>query len=79
MVMITDGQCGRCRHFAVGARDFNRVIEVRIRGVAPETMVERCGHPQFEGHGLLVTAHSACRSYEPAESASDETEVRAAS
>ncbi len=68
MLSIQDGQCGRCAHFG-GESDAPQVVEIRIKGVAPESHTESCGHPAHASLGLQVTAVSTCEGYTPAEAA----------
>lgn len=65
MLSINDGQCGKCAHFAEGS-DQPQVIQIRIKGEAPEDFVESCGHPQHAGLDLKVSPISGCQGYTPA-------------
>lgn len=66
MIAIQDGQCGLCTHF--GENDANQVklIQIRLKHEAPETLVEPCGLPQNAKLNLQVTPISGCAGFEPA-------------
>lgn len=65
MLTITDGQCGMCAHFGEHAppAEKPKLVQIRIAGQAPETLVEPCGHPSHEPLGLLVSAASGCSGF----------------
>jgi hypothetical protein len=67
MIQVTDGHCGMCVHF--GEHDTQhqeQLVEIRDTKVAPEDLVEECGHPKLESLHLEVTAAASCDGYEPA-------------
>ncbi|MFG0306047.1 MAG: hypothetical protein ACF8Q5_07510 [Phycisphaerales bacterium JB040] len=66
MLKLSDGQCGLCAHFGEEHPDDARLVQVRIRGEAPEDLVEDCGHPQHAGLDLHVSAISGCAGFTPA-------------
>ena len=68
MVSIQDGQCGMCAHFG-GESEKPQIIEFRIKGEAPETLVESCGHPAHADLQLKVSVVSTCEGFTPAEAA----------
>ena len=66
---IHDGQCGLCAHF--GEHDAmpqhqQQLIQIRNSKIAPEDLVEECGHPQHAALHLSVTPISGCQGFEPA-------------
>jgi hypothetical protein len=65
MIEVKDGQCGLCAHY--GDNDPNQVklIQIRLKHEAPETLVEACGHPQHVPLHLVVTPISGCQGFEP--------------
>jgi hypothetical protein len=66
MIAVQEGQCGLCTHF--GENDANQVklIQIRLKHEAPETLVEPCGLPQNAKLNLQVTPISGCAGFEPA-------------
>ncbi|MEM8756938.1 MAG: hypothetical protein AAGF47_04055 [Planctomycetota bacterium] len=64
MISIHDGQCGKCAHFGDDSGD-ERLVQVRVRGQAPEDLVESCGHPTLSAAELRVAANSTCSNYTP--------------
>ncbi|MEM1330026.1 MAG: hypothetical protein AAGG07_05645 [Planctomycetota bacterium] len=68
MLKIADGQCGMCAHF--GEHDNKpELVQIRVKGEAPEGMVESCGHPQMAPLKLEVAPTSGCSGFTPAKSA----------
>lgn len=65
MIEVKEGQCGLCAHY--GENDPNQVklIQIRVKHEAPETLIEPCGHPQNEKLQLVVTPISGCQGFEP--------------
>ena len=68
MLKISDGQCGFCAHFG-GRDDKPELVQIRIKGEAPEGLVESCGHPQMQPLKLSVAATSGCAGFTSAKSA----------
>lgn len=67
MLQVQDGQCGMCTHFGENTNDQPQLIQIRLKGEAPENLVEPCGLPENEVLDLKVTATSGCKGFEPAE------------
>jgi hypothetical protein len=65
MLQIQEGQCGLCTHFGEQKPD-QQIIQIRLKHEAPETLIERCGHPTHAALDLEVTPISGCRAFEPA-------------
>ncbi|MEO0512517.1 MAG: hypothetical protein AAF108_06420 [Planctomycetota bacterium] len=65
MLQINDGQCGKCAHFGEDHPEKPELVQVRVKGQAPEDLVESCGHPSHEPLGLKVSAHSGCSGFQP--------------
>jgi hypothetical protein len=65
MVAIKDGQCGMCAHYGDNNPGEVKLIQIRLRHEAPETLVEECGHPQHAPLHLVVTPISGCAGFEP--------------
>lgn len=65
MVAIKEGQCGLCAHY--GENDPNQVklIQIRLKHEAPESLIEECGHPVHVPLHLVVTPISGCQGFEP--------------
>jgi len=67
MLQVHDGQCGLCTHFGeIHHRDEQKLVQIRTSKMAPETLVEECGHPQHADLNLVVTPISGCAGFEPA-------------
>lgn len=64
MQHIESGQCGLCVHFGETHEQSSRLIEIRRRHEAPETLVDDCGHPRHAPLHLKVTAISGCDGFE---------------
>lgn len=69
MIQIHEGQCGLCAHFGEHVTDQPQLIQIRLKGEAPESLVEPCGLPENEAIGLKVSAVSGCQGFTPAETA----------
>ncbi len=71
MIEVSDGQCGLCAHY--GENDPNQVklIQIRLKHEAPETLVEPCGHPQLAVLNLRVTPVSGCAGFQPVAASGD--------
>ena len=68
MVDIDNGQCGKCQHYGQNDQS-NQIIEIRIKGVAPDGFTSVCGHPRNADIHLSVSANSGCDGFSPAEAA----------
>jgi hypothetical protein len=66
MLKINDGQCGLCAHFGEDHKADKKLVQIRTKHQAPETLVEQCGHPRHAPLHLVVTANSGCDGFEPA-------------
>ena len=66
MLKITDGQCGKCSHFGEHHPKDKNLVQIRVKGVAPEGFTDECGHPTHASLHLQVAANSGCDGYEPA-------------
>jgi hypothetical protein len=67
MLQVHDGQCGLCTHYGeIEHRDEPVLIQIRSSKMAPETLVEECGHPKHADLNLVVTPISGCAGFEPA-------------
>lgn len=69
MLKIADGQCGMCAHFGADEPDKSRLVQIRVKGEAPEGLVEHCGHPEHAPLNLSVSANSGCEGFTPARKA----------
>jgi hypothetical protein len=69
MLKITTGQCGMCAHFGETTGHQEQLVQIRIRGEAPEDLVEPCGHPNNRVVDLHVTPVSGCAGFTPAQAA----------
>ena len=67
MLQVHDGQCGLCAHFGEHHGQDQKLIEIRVKGSAPEELVDECGHPRHASLHLRVTPISGCDGFEPAE------------
>jgi hypothetical protein len=65
MVQIKDGQCGMCAHYGDNNPAEAKLIQIRVKHEAPETLIEECGHPQLAPLHLVVTANSGCAGFQP--------------
>ena len=66
MLQVHDGQCGLCAHFGEHEQDTQKLVQVRTKHQAPETLTEECGHPKHAALHLQVTAISGCDGFQPA-------------
>ncbi|MGB7159736.1 MAG: hypothetical protein WBD40_16845 [Tepidisphaeraceae bacterium] len=67
MLQVHDGQCGLCTHYGeIEHRDEAVLVQIRSSKMAPETLVEECGHPKHADLNLLVTPISGCTGFESA-------------
>ncbi|MES2524513.1 MAG: hypothetical protein V4617_17575 [Gemmatimonadota bacterium] len=66
MQQVREGQCGLCTHFGETHPDDQRLVSIRRKHEAPETLVEECGHPRHASLNLMVTPISGCQGFEPA-------------
>ena len=65
MVQIDAGQCGRCEHF--GDPKDEQIVQLRVRGVAPDSFVTECGHPTNAAQRLKVSPIGSCTGFTPAQ------------
>lgn len=65
MIEIKDGQCGLCTHYGENDKDQVKLIQIRLKHEAPETLIEECGHPQNMKLHLVVSPISGCQGFEP--------------
>lgn len=65
MLQIQDGQCGLCAHFGKDHSDNPTLVQIRVTRQAPDTLLERCGHPRHAALHLIVTPVSACDGFAP--------------
>lgn len=66
MQQIQDGQCGLCAHFGETHEPTDRIVQIRARHEAPETLLDDCGHPKHASLNLKVTPISGCDGFQPA-------------
>jgi hypothetical protein len=66
MLQVHDGQCGLCVHFGEHHAQEQKLVEIRVKGAAPETMIDECAHPRHASLHLRVTPISGCDGFEPA-------------
>lgn len=66
MVQLQQGQCGLCAHFGASHSNEPQIIQIRLKGEAPESMHETCGHPQHKPLNLTVNPTSGCAGFAPA-------------
>lgn len=69
MLRIDNGQCGMCAHFGESHPDDPKLVQVRIKGEAPEGLVDECGHPKHAELNLKVAPNSTCDGFTPAKAA----------
>jgi len=69
MISIHDGQCGMCAHFGEHHAADSKLVQIRVKGQAPEGYVDACGHPQHAELHLKVAANSGCDGFTPANAA----------
>jgi hypothetical protein len=66
MLQVHDGQCGLCVHFGEHHAQEKKLVEIRVKGSAPETLVDECAHPKHATLHLRVTPISGCDGFERA-------------
>ena len=67
MLQVHEGQCGLCTHFGeIQHRDEPKLVQIRASKMAPETLIEECGHPKHADLNLVVTPICGCAGFEPA-------------
>jgi hypothetical protein len=66
MLQVHDGQCGLCAHFGEDHQPTAQLVQIRTKHVAPEDLMDKCGHPQHAPLNLMVTPISGCAGFEPA-------------
>jgi hypothetical protein len=66
MLQVHEGQCGLCQHFGENHAGDQKLIQIRLKHEAPETLVESCGLPAHAALNLKVTPISGCKGFEPA-------------
>jgi hypothetical protein len=69
MLKVHDGQCGMCAHFGESHAKDPRIVQIRVKGQAPEDFVDECGHPKHASLHLKVTPISGCDGFTPAKAA----------
>ena len=66
MLQVHDGQCGLCAHFGEDHNTSSKLVEIRTKKSAPESLVDECGHPRHASLHLKVTPISGCDGFTPA-------------
>lgn len=66
MQHVHDGQCGLCMHFGESHARDEKLVTIRMKEEAPETLVDECGHPRHASLHLKVTPISGCDGFERA-------------
>ena len=67
MLQVQEGQCGLCVHFGENlAGEEVKLIQIRLKGEAPELLVEPCGLPAHAELNLMVTPISGCEAFQSA-------------
>jgi hypothetical protein len=67
MLQVQQGQCGYCVHFGENEpSEQPKLIQIRLKGEAPDDLVENCGLPANREVDLKVSPISGCRGFEPA-------------
>lgn len=66
MLQVHDGQCGLCTHFGETHNPTPELMQIRQTMIAPETLIDDCGHPKHADLDLKVTPISGCTGFEPA-------------
>jgi hypothetical protein len=65
MQHLHEGQCGLCTHFGeTHPSHQGKLIEVRKKHEASETLIDDCGHPRHSSLHLKVTPISGCDGFE---------------
>ena len=62
---VHEGQCGLCSHFGEHHADM-QLEQIRTSHIAPEDLVDECGHPKHAELHLVVTPISGCDGFVPA-------------
>lgn len=65
MLSIQDGQCGMCAHFG-NDQNNQTLVQIRVRGEAPEGYVDQCGLPENASRGLKVAPIGSCAGFQSA-------------
>jgi hypothetical protein len=65
MIEVKNGQCGMCAHYGENDPSQVKLIQIRLKHEAPETLIEECGHPQHAPLHLVVTPISGCQGFAP--------------
>ncbi len=66
-VAVQAGQCGLCGHFGEEHPQDKQLMQIRKKHEAPDTYIDRCGHPSHAALDLKVTAISGCAGFTPAQ------------
>lgn len=66
MLSIKDGQCGKCSHFGEHHPKDSTLVQIRVKGVAPDNYADSCGHPAHAPLKLVVTPTSTCAGFHAA-------------
>lgn len=66
MLQVHDGQCGMCAHYGEQHPKDSKLVQLRTSHMAPETLIDECGHPRHAALHLKVTPSSGCDGFEPA-------------
>lgn len=67
MLQVQQGQCGMCVHFGENEpSEEPKLIQIRLKGEAPDDLIETCGLPANREIGLKVTPISGCQGFESA-------------
>jgi hypothetical protein len=66
LMPIHDGQCGLCKHFGEHHPMTQQLVQIRTDRIAPDEVVDDCGHPRHASLHLKVTPISGCDGFEPA-------------
>ncbi len=69
MIKLSKGQCGMCAHFGEQHPADKKLVQMRVKGEAPEGYTDDCGHPKHADLHLRVTANSGCDGFRPARAA----------
>jgi hypothetical protein len=66
MTPVQEGQCGLCAHFGENHAGEHQYVQIRKEHVAPETLLDDCGHPKHAALHLKVSPISGCDGFEVA-------------
>ncbi len=67
MLQVQQGQCGMCVHFGENDKaEEPKLIQIRLKGEAPDDLIEACGLPANQAVGLKVSPISGCQGFEAA-------------